>query len=42
MGMKDVDFGSGVVGLFEDIFLVATGLVSIVGEDIMVVNWSGC
>lgn len=37
MGTKDVDFGSGVAGLFKDIFLVATGLVSIVGEDFMVI-----
>lgn len=37
MGTKAVDLGFGVVSSLEDVFLVSTGIVSVVGEDVMVI-----
>lgn len=37
VGTKAVDLGSGVVSSLEDVFLISTGIVSVVGEDVMVI-----
>lgn len=37
VGTKAVDLGFGVVSSLDDVFLVSTGIVSVVGEDVMVI-----